>query len=307
VEVANPEALLAAYDARVMEAIEERLHLESATIDMGNGRRVLAIRVPTSTRKPHSVRHQGHIYFPSRRERQRYHMTVREIKEMVLRTTSHLQSAKEMLEGSFLGVVRSTDVPYLMMGIVPVFFEDFLVDVRDEDIRQSIGNFNRMGQPRYSTPTYTFEGLERHEQPFEFTVTLNRTGLLRASVQLPLLTQHQGDNHHVVAPAAIDSQLRAFISRAKAVYEVATISGPYLLGMMTRLQRSLCGAYAATDGPWEERTAAIPARDYRFPWVQVDDLSKADELIRPLCDQAHQMFGRERSPSFSDEGVWIGR
>jgi predicted HTH transcriptional regulator len=69
VEIPNPEAVLASYDARVMEAIEERLPLESTAIAVGNGRRVLALRVANSTKKPHSVRHMGHIYFPSRRER----------------------------------------------------------------------------------------------------------------------------------------------------------------------------------------------------------------------------------------------
>jgi predicted HTH transcriptional regulator len=37
--VDNPEAVLAGYDARIMEAIEERLPLESAAIDMANGLR----------------------------------------------------------------------------------------------------------------------------------------------------------------------------------------------------------------------------------------------------------------------------
>jgi hypothetical protein len=127
VEVPNPEAVLVAYDARVMEAIEERLPLESAPIDVGDGRCVIAIRVPNSAKKPHSVRHQGHIYFPSRRERQRYHMTVREIKELAMRTASRMQQAEEMLESAFLGVTRSADMPYLMIGVMPAFFEGALL------------------------------------------------------------------------------------------------------------------------------------------------------------------------------------
>ena len=67
-EVPNPEAVLNAYEARVMEAIEERLPLEATTVDVGQGRRVLAIRVSNSARKPHSVRHEGHIYFPARHD-----------------------------------------------------------------------------------------------------------------------------------------------------------------------------------------------------------------------------------------------
>jgi hypothetical protein len=97
-EVPNPEAVLNAYDARVMEAIEERLPLEATAVDVGQGRRVLAIRVSNSARKPHSVRHEGHIYFPARRERQRYHLTVREIKELVIRTASHLQTGRGTVE-----------------------------------------------------------------------------------------------------------------------------------------------------------------------------------------------------------------
>ena len=128
-EVPNSEAILAAYDARVMEAIEERLSLEAASIAVAEGRCVLAIRVPNSPGKPHSVRHQGHIYFPSRRERQRYHLTIREIKELVMRTASRLQQSEEILGASFTGVARSADLPYLIMGMIPVFFEDFLVDV----------------------------------------------------------------------------------------------------------------------------------------------------------------------------------
>src|SRR2546428_8233845 len=49
----------------------------------------------TLFRSPHSVRHQGHIYFPSRRERQRYHLTVREIRSE--EHTSELQSRSDLV------------------------------------------------------------------------------------------------------------------------------------------------------------------------------------------------------------------
>lgn len=50
-EVGNPQAVLTAYDARLMEAIEERLPIESFCIDMAGGRWVLPYvfrTVPTS-------------------------------------------------------------------------------------------------------------------------------------------------------------------------------------------------------------------------------------------------------------------
>jgi len=141
-EIANSEAVLNAYDARVMEAIEERLPVESAAIDAGNGRLVLALRVPNSTSKPHSVRYEGHIYFPARRERQRYPMNVREIKDLVMRTAGRLQQAKEMLTSSFLEVTRTNDLPRLVVGCIPVFCEVFLVGLRRVEVFQSVGDFN---------------------------------------------------------------------------------------------------------------------------------------------------------------------
>jgi hypothetical protein len=244
-EVPNPQTVLNAYDARVMEAIEERLALEAASVDVGQGRRVLAIRVSNSARKPHSVRHQGHIYFPARRERQRYHLTVREIKELVMRTASRLQQAEELLNSSFLGVARTGDVPYIVTGVIPVFQEDFLIDVRNQNIVREVGNLSRARNGDYVNPNYTFAGIERREQRFEYTVTFRRNGLLTASHQLPLIPR---DGVHQLAPTAVDIFLRQFVTQANAVYEAAAVTPPFVLGMMLRVQRPLTGVYAGIGG-----------------------------------------------------------
>jgi hypothetical protein len=300
-EVPNAERVLGAYDARVMEAIEERLPLESAAIEVGNGRCVLALRVPNSANKPHSVRHEGHIYFPARRERQRYMMNVREIKDLVMRTASRLHEAKDMLNNSFYEVPRTENLPYLMVGIIPVFFDDFLVDVRRLEVLRSVGNFGRGGVSRYQNPVFSFDGIERREENLEHTVKLRRNGLLSASSLLPLYGAPQGEeNRHVFVPTSIDLQVRHFVMRAGGVYAVATISAPFILGMMLRTQHPLVAAYGEFDC-----TEPVPARDYAFPNLQVDDLSQIDRVIRPLCDHAHQMFGREGSPCFDGNGVWI--
>ena len=229
---------------------------------------------------------------------------MREIKELVKRTTSRLQQAEEMLERSFLGVARAVDLPYLIIGMIPVFFENFLVDVRAENVRLAVGNFSPTGPPQFSNPVYSFDGIERRENRFEYTVGFRRNGLLNASHQLPLIPR-QGE--HQFGPTAVDILLRQFVSRASVVYEAAAISAPYLLGMMLRIQRPLTGVYAALGGLGEDHTAPIPAGDYRFPNMQVDDLFSSDRIIRPFCDQTHQMFGRDGSPSFNVEGVWVAR
>ena len=308
IDMPNPGAVLSAYDARVMEAIEERLPLESASIDVSEGRRVLAIRVPNSPRKPHSVRHQGHIYFPSRRERQRYHLGVREIKELVMRTASRLEQAEQALNSCFVKVPRTGNAPYLIIGIIPVFFEDFLADLKDLNLREAIASFSRTANRDYNQALYTFDGLQRRADRFEYTVTFGHNSLLRSSLQLPLIPPGQGEeNQHVLGLTAIDLLLRNFVIRATAVYEAARVSGPYLVGMMLRTSQPLRGAHNDPTGFGVVYTAPIVAGDYRFPYMQVDNLSEVDRAIRPLCDQGHQMFGQEGSPNFNVEGEWTGR
>jgi hypothetical protein len=287
-ELPNPEAILNAYDARVMEAIEERLPLESASVDVGNGRRLLVLRIVNSARKPHSVRHEGHIYFPSRRERQRYHMNVREIKELVMRTASRLEEAEEMLHAVLSHAARVDDEPYIVIAMIPVFAEPFLVDVRAANVRRAVAEFSPRVANDYREPVYTFVGIERNDAA-RSTIKLQRNGLLSLRMQLPLFPARAGEGpnrQHTFAVASIDLLLRNFVSRAGRVYETASVAAPFVLGLMVETRRPLFGAYPSQVGGYEE-AGPLPARDYLFPYMQVVDLSRVNEAIRPLCDQAH--------------------
>lgn len=177
IELPNPEAVLGAYDARVTAAIEERLPLEMAAIGVAEGRHILAIRVPDSLRKPHAVSYQGRIYFPGRRERQRYALSVREIKELTMRTASHLEQSKGVLSRSFREINFATQQPYLVAGLLPVFFEDFLVDLRTPTIQQALRNFGRAIAGEFGNISYSFDGIERRDTQYDHIVQFRRNGL----------------------------------------------------------------------------------------------------------------------------------
>ncbi len=302
VNVANPEAVLLAMDARVVAAIEERLPLEAAPIDVGNGLHVIVIRVRNSPSKPHCVRYQGHVYFPSRRERHRYEMDVREIKELVMRTASRLNEARHILKEVFLEVPRSTDAPYFMAGVVPVFWKDYLVDIRNKHVRHAVRLFGMVNED-FREPTYGFTGLQRRGGGHDITVQVRRNGLVSFSRQLPIRAVDAG---HTFYPTAIDLQLRKFVLKTREVYQAAGLSAPYLLSMALRTMNTLAGVYLSSAGIGEEVTPPIPPGDYLFPVMQVDDLFDTDSVIRPLCDQVHQTFGRDASPFFNAQGVWTG-
>jgi predicted HTH transcriptional regulator len=60
----NPEHTLLALEARIVEAIDERLPVELSAIPCDNNKFVLAVRVPNSLAKPHRRSVQGPYLLP---------------------------------------------------------------------------------------------------------------------------------------------------------------------------------------------------------------------------------------------------
>jgi hypothetical protein len=71
--------------------------------------------------------------------------------------------------------------------------------------------------------------------------------------------------------------------QAPSVYETAGIGPPHVATIMLRIQRPLTGVYAAL-GCGEEHTQPVQAGDYRFAFMQIDDLASVNRILRPFCD-----------------------
>ncbi len=302
IPVENPEAVLQAYDARATAAIEERLPLESAAIPTG-GRFVLAFRVINSTNKPHCVRYRGHVYFPSRRERHRYEMSVREIKQLVMETTTQIERVEQVLANSLIW----RDSGYgpgvrLYVALVPVFFRDFLVDLHRPEAVDFFARFDLYTPcaPVYSEPTYNFEGLQRSTVARPDTVVrFSRNGLLRARIDV--IREYRGGDEIEFFPTAVDILVRQFILRSQPLYLAAGLSSPALLQIALLSNYRIQGTYVEGVG-----LNRLDRGEHKYPPLIIDDIQGVvDGLIHPLCDHVHQSFGRDRSPCFDDEGAWV--
>lgn len=298
-QVGNPEALLLSYDARVVSCVEERLTVESFAIPVAGGRHVLAFRIPDSVAKPHCVRLEGHVYFVSRRERHRYHMDVREIKDLSVRLLSQFERAEALVAKNLETNVYPGE-PNLFAALVPLFFKNFLVDVGEQTIRQAFGNFHMSSnQSTYADPEYTLSGLRRVST--RNTVELNRNGaiVLRASIGTGVGAPVGTFNFYATA---IDVILRRFVRRAQGFCAIAKIPAPMLFGISIVNPQNLGAMYA--EGIVE---AQIGPGIHKLPVLEVASLSEtAERIIRPLCDVAHQMFGQSGSPCFGADDSWQG-
>jgi hypothetical protein len=299
----NPEKVLQSYDSRVVSCIEDRLALESAPIPVTDSKYVIAIRVPSSLNKPHCVRHEGHIYFPSRRERHRYDMDVREIKEMVMRTASRIERAEEELRKVLRAMPDQDDCVYLLIGVIPVFWQDFSLNVRDQYVVHAVGMFDLQEKPNHLSPRYSYKGLERKVSYDISRVYVYRNGLIALNRRLDRGGEPGGAKN--VYPSAVDLDLRYFTLRARDVYNAAGIRGPYLITMTLRCRNALRGKYP--ESFVSDEVVLLPPGEYPLPVMQAESLIEIDNTIRPLCDQVHQAFGQAASPSFNQDGVWLGR
>jgi hypothetical protein len=196
--------------------------------------------------------------------------------------------------------------PVLRIAMLPVFFEEFSVNLNEGSVRRAMAEFSPRSGNNYKEPMYTFDGIEREDG--QGIVTLRRNGLLSLQVLLPLFPEIPGAAQaglHIFTAVAMDQLLRNFVTRARALYEATSLSAPFILGLRLQNAQSLYAAYPSDVGGYY-RAGPVPPGHRVFPYTQILDLSRIEETIRPLCDQAHQMFGRERSPSFNNEGQWVG-
>ena len=181
--------------------------------------------------------------------------------------------------------------------------ERILVDIQNADVVQSVRAFTR----RQSNPVTSFAGLDRVVHVDGSKVQVHRNGLLVVNRRLNLATVTD-DPRRFFYVEAIDDMLHGFVAGASRVYQAAGIGGPFLLFMILRYNAPLVGAFPERFIPNAVIISEpVAAGVYTFPIVQATDLTTVDRFIRPLCDQAHQMWGRDGSSRFDGNGNYIHR
>lgn len=319
IETANPEPILQAYDASITDSIEERLSVESVAIPVSNGRYVLAFRVPNSANKPHCVRHRGHVYFPSRRQRHRYYMDVREIKELAMTTASQQERAEQTLYKTLEFEVRGGGGNDILIGIglMPVFSRDFLINLSSNHIVDAVQQFSIFPGQSFPSIRYTYDGLERSDngqiptQPPETThdpekMKLRSNGLITLRTNVPLYPQLKKDEPVSFNPVQIDKLIQRFISRAKELYAVAELSAPVELGVRLSIPRDFVALYEISRTPiYQDRRVNVSSQNLPYGPLIIDDLSGPPEkLMAPICHHIHRTFGQKGSPCFDESGNW---
>jgi hypothetical protein len=300
VECDNPEQLLTSSESRILEAIDQRLLVESHAINLGSGRRVLVFRVPDSLDKPHRVAFQGRTSFPARRERQRYELNATEIKELVMRAASRIDAAEVEINRALSGAVGPHENPIFAVALMPVFTRNLAVDFRSRQLIHAFAQMNLVQQESgtYIQPVFSMEGLTRQGLAPGVKVSLGHNGLLLLSMRIP---SSRSGGLLSFNPLTVDIYIRGMARGCRVVYSVANLAAPLLLGAAIKIPEESLAHYGGVfDDP-----NRVESFTRIYPSLVLQSLADPDPQIRPLCDLIHQSFGESHSPAFDGAGNWI--
>jgi hypothetical protein len=114
-------------------------------------------------------------------------MDVREIKEMVMRTASRLDEARDkLLRSRFFSnpANQREGRPTLIIESIPISWQSFMVDVQKPQVVQAVTQFH-LGNGNFEQPTYGFYGLQRTIMSGEDSVVhVQRDGMIILSKRL---------------------------------------------------------------------------------------------------------------------------
>ena len=163
---------------------------------------------------------------------------------MAMRTASSLERAEEQLKSALQSLPPFPEVPQLLIGLIPVFWKELSVDIRNADVVQSVRTFT----PTQSNPVTSFAGLDRVVHADGSKVQVHRNGLLVVNRRLSLVTVND-DPRRFFYVEAIDDMLHGLVTAASRVYQAAGVGGPFLLGMILRYNAPLVGAFPEGNIP----------------------------------------------------------
>jgi hypothetical protein len=214
-----------------------------------------------------------------------------------MRAAGQLERAEALLTSSLVQDFSSKSI--LAASTVPVFFSDFLLDIKHSAVYQAFGNFHtNPTHVGFSAPTFTLKGLCRSSS--QSTMVLGRNGAFTMAAEIR--TTRIEDEVHGFYVTAIDVLLKRFVEGAQLLYSAAAVPSPVVLGISIANAVKLAPLDRGfVEGPVKERGAQS------FPFLQIANMFEpVDRIIRPLCDVVHQAFGKTESPCFKPDGSWRG-
>lgn len=170
-----------------MSNIEPHIaELRGKVIKMDSGENIIIFHIPRSSSKPHMINFKGINQFWIRHNDHKDKMTVEEIRDACLRVDSIWRDVKEFIKcrkKEIKDEIKSES--YLIIGSSPIFIEEDVVDIKDEEINEYLAFPKCLEKNDYlflkEFPSPCLQGL-KISKPNWCTIELYRNGYYELKV-----------------------------------------------------------------------------------------------------------------------------
>jgi hypothetical protein len=315
----NAERILSSCLAGIHERIAG---LDARPILLANGRCVLAVFIPPSTRMPHMVTFQHDDRFWIRHGKQKMRMSVAEIREACLKVENLAMKAETFLQNQrkrFLekrtGTVFNPARAFLRIAVTPLEVSVDRVDIDRQDIRALMNAPPNMRQNGWVLDWAEEEnakpmmlGLQIGSKDWRL-LEVYRNGHVQFSVVVEI------DSHFKTVKLSESSRVNVLYSLALVEYTVSVFRFYKAFAEKAGITDPLILAWDLIDAQgWglrrdsDERSVseyygprAWPERHLILPEIQITNLSEPDRAAKKMLDRLWQSFGFESAIYFNQD------
>lgn len=310
-----------------LTGIHERINgLDAWPIPLANGRAVLAIYIPQSTRMPHAVTFQNEDRLWIRHGRQKMRMSVEEIREACQRVEEMTRKVEQFLAQrrqrteitATLDAAKNIDHAFLRIAVTPFIIDMDRFDISREDVRSLMKN-----PPGMRGDGWVMSWLDQNAEP---TMHGLKIGSLESSSlevfrngHSEFLVRIEPDNHFKKITLKDNSTVNVLFPLALVEYTVSMFrfyrSFAELIGVNESLilTWNLLNAYrwALCRTSDLRRTGdyygprILPENHLCLPEIQVPSLSDPDPIAKAVLDRVWQSYGYESSLFFDAKDQFI--
>ena len=308
VEADDTDEIIRRLEQIIRSGISPRIpRLTTRAIKLSNDKYAFLIRVEKSWASPHMVILGDHGKFYNRSSAGKYPMDVDELRDAFGRAEALSIKMKRFIQERNAAIF-SEDTPVklepgakMVCHFIPFSFADSSAVIALREMKQMLqllrpdlgpfgrGNFNFEG---FCTYIFDVDGTP------ETFIQLFRNGVIESTC---VIEREDG----VILPDTIENKVLNFTNVYLPALKELGVSPPIAVSI------TLLGAkgYVRYRKYNEDRSVPlvpISREDLSLPIIQIDDYGfDAMVLLRPAFDALYNALGKQRSPSYDENGKWI--
>jgi hypothetical protein len=293
---------------------ERILGLKARPVPLTDGRFIILIHAPRSTRAPHMITFRGLNQFWKRYGTMKSKMSVEEIKD-TCRITMDLRKTLEefLVERRSKILSRARGRPFMSISATPLIVRDEVIDIFDRELRDLIrnppyergGGWSIGGWQDIRPSLYGLTASGRSPDSVELEVFRNAHVELRLLIDGRFIRErwtNNGSESPLLYPFSVIEYPISFLHFVNKVYSTHGQIDPCVI------QFGLYNikGYGLTEGLRPERIVSPPnfwsEEHLEIPAYQASIPLDVERTAKSLADRLWNAFGFEKAPLFDREG-----